>query len=166
VATLHGRTLWLSRSYCCGHALIVVLFFARFAIFLNMLQLRMLSGEAVTSIPVEEIQDVKGLKQRLSDLHGLPPRFRQRVFFHGEPLKDDMTLDSPMNLDLVLLTFADVSQRQVDELAAAALQGSLSEVESLMQLPQDPDLIVFGQQPALTIASFQGYVEVVRLLLE
>ena len=96
-----------------------------------MLQLRMLSGEAVTSIPVEEIQDVKGLKQRLSDLHGLPPRFRQRVFFHGEPLKDDMTLDSPMNLDLVLLTFADVSQRQVDELAAAALQGSLSEVANL-----------------------------------
>ena len=38
-----------------------------------MLQLRMLSGEAVTSIPVEEIQDVKGLKQRLTDLHGLPP---------------------------------------------------------------------------------------------
>ena len=28
--------------------------------------------EAVTSIPVEEVQDVKGLKQHLNRLHGLP----------------------------------------------------------------------------------------------
>ena len=96
-----------------------------------MLQVRMLSGEAVTSMPVAEIQDVKALKQRLTQLHGFPPRFRQRVLFHGENLTDDVTLDSPMYLDLLLLTFADVSQRQVDKLAAAALQGSLSEVGSL-----------------------------------
>ena len=74
-----------------------------------MLQLRMLTGDALTSIPVEEIHDVKGLKLRLNQRHGLPPRFRQRVLFHGEILEDAMTLDSPMNLDLVLLTFADVS---------------------------------------------------------
>ena len=93
-----------------------------------MLRLRMLSGEAVTSIPVEEIHDVKALKQRLAQLRGLPPRFRQRVLFRGEILKDTVTLDSPMNLDLVLLTFADVSQKQVDCLAAAAMQGRMSEV--------------------------------------
>ena len=93
-----------------------------------MLRLRMLSGEAVTSIPVEEIHDVKALKQRLAQRRGLPPRFRQRVLFRGEILKDTVTLDSPMNLDLVLLTFADVSQKQVDCLAAAAMQGRMSEV--------------------------------------
>ena len=59
-----------------------------------MLQLRMLSGEAVPGIPVEEIQDVKALKHRLAQLHTLPPRFRQRVLFHGENLKDDVTLHS------------------------------------------------------------------------
>ena len=95
-----------------------------------MLQVRMLSGEAVTSMPVAEIQDVKALKQRLTQLHGFP-RFRQRVLFHGENLTDDVTLESQLNLDLLLLTFADVSQRQVDKLAAAALQGSVSEVGSL-----------------------------------
>ena len=35
-----------------------------------------------------------------------------------------------MDLDLVLLTFSDVSERQVEELAAAATQGSISEVGS------------------------------------
>ena len=98
-----------------------------------MLQLRMLSGEAVTSIPVEEIQDVKGLKQRLTQLHGLPPRFRQRVLFNGENLKDEMTLDYPLDLELVLLTFADVSQSQMLDLEAAATQGSISQVGSLKQ---------------------------------
>eukprot|EP00439_Symbiodinium_sp_Y106_P024287 s399_g2.t5 len=107
---MHGyRTVWLTRFCCCGsldsHSA-------------KMLQLRMLSGEAVPGIPVEEIQDVKALKQRLAQLHTLPPRFRQRVLFHGENLKDD-----------------------AGELAAAAMQGSISEVESSMQLPQDSDLI-------------------------
>ena len=96
--------------------------------FVKMLKLRMLSGEAVTSIPVEEVQDVKGLKQRLNQLHGLPTRFRQRILFRGETLKDTVMLNSPMNLDLVLLTFADVSQQQVEDLADAAEQGSVSEV--------------------------------------
>ena len=93
----------------------------------------MLSGEAVASIPLEEIggvTDVKGLKQHLTQLHGFPPRFRQRVFFHGENLEEDVKLDSPMILDFVLVTFADVSDVQADELAVAALLGSVAEVGS------------------------------------
>ena len=99
----------------------------------KMLQLRMLSGETVACIPVEEIHDVKALKQRLTQMHGMPPRFRQRVLLHGENLEDDVALDGPMSLDLALLGFADVSQQQVDELAAAALHGSISEVGSQKQ---------------------------------
>ena len=95
-----------------------------------MLHVSMLSGEAVTSIAVEEVHDVRGLKQHLTQLHGLPPRFRQRVFFHGENLEDDVKLDSPMDLDLVLLTCADVSAEQVEELTAVAGRGSVSEVRS------------------------------------
>ncbi|OLQ12858.1 Kinase D-interacting substrate of 220 kDa [Symbiodinium microadriaticum] len=54
----------------------------------------------------------------------------------------------------------------VEDLADAAEQGSVSEVEAMMQLPQDPDLCGTRGQPALTIASMQGHVEVARLLLE
>ena len=92
-----------------------------------MLRLRMLSGEAVTSIPVEEIHDVRALKQRLAQRHGLPPRFRQRVLFQGEILEDTVTLDSPMNLDLVVLPFAEVSQGHIDDLVAAAFHCSVSQ---------------------------------------
>ena len=72
-----------------------------------MLHVRMLSGEAVTSILVEEMDDVEALKQRLTQLHGFPPRFRQRVLFNGEILEEGLKLDSPKTLDLILLTFAD-----------------------------------------------------------
>ena len=76
---------------------------------------------------------MKGLKQRLTQLHGLPTRFRPRVLFNGENLKDEMTLDYPLDLELVLLTFADVSQSQMLDLEAAATQGSISQVGSLKQ---------------------------------
>ena len=95
-----------------------------------MLQIRMLSGEAVTSIAVEEICDVRGLKQRLNQLHGLPPRFRQRVLAHAQDVEDSVTLDSPMDLDLVLLSFAEVSESQVDDMVDAARRGCTVEVPS------------------------------------
>ena len=44
-----------------------------------MLHVRMLSGHEVASIPVEKVSSVRGVKQRLHQLHGLPPRFRQRL---------------------------------------------------------------------------------------
>ena len=44
-----------------------------------MLQIRMMSGEELTTVPVEEVGTVRELKQRLHQLHGLPPRFRQRL---------------------------------------------------------------------------------------
>ena len=74
-----------------------------------MLRVRMLSGEVVASIPSEELEDVndaRSLKQRLHRLHGLPPRFRQRLFHCGRPLDDmdRLELDSPMDVELVLLT--------------------------------------------------------------
>ena len=99
-----------------------------------MLQLRMLSGEEVISIPVEEAHDVKALKKRLTQWNGLPPRFRQRVLLNGETLKDTVKLDSTLILDLLLLTFADASQQQVNELVDAAEHGSVSEVGSFEKI--------------------------------
>ena len=62
----------------------------------------MLSGEAVTSIPVKhKIRDVKGVKQHLNRWHGLPPRFRQRVLRRDEIVDDSVILDSSMDLYVV-----------------------------------------------------------------
>ena len=96
-----------------------------------MLRIRVLSGEALTSIPVEEVHDVRGLKQCLNQQHGLPSRFRQRVLLHGEILEETAKLDSPMDLDLVVLAFADVSQWEVDELSFHAAGGMMAEVARL-----------------------------------
>ena len=68
-----------------------------------MLHIRMLSGTRVASIPVEELSDVRSLKQTLNLFHGFPPRFRQRLFLRGDPLADAAKLDSPLDLELVLL---------------------------------------------------------------
>ena len=64
-----------------------------------MLRVRMLSGAEVTSVPLEELSDVRCLKQRLTHLHGFPPRFRQRLLLHGANLEDAAELDCPMSLD-------------------------------------------------------------------
>ena len=68
-----------------------------------------LSGEEVASIAAGEVSDVRSLKRRLSQLPGLPPRFRQRLLLDGRGLEDAVMLDSAMDLQLVLLPFADVS---------------------------------------------------------
>ncbi|CAE7747451.1 CFBP1 [Symbiodinium sp. KB8] len=126
----------------------------------------MLSGEALTSIPVEELHDVRALKQCLNQLHGLPPRFRQRVFLRGELLEDTTKLDSPMDLDLVVLAFADVSQSDVDDLILHAEEGIMAEVESKLQLPLNPDSLNSSGFTALQMASGCGHVEIVKLLVE
>eukprot|EP00439_Symbiodinium_sp_Y106_P043376 s1478_g5.t1 len=131
-----------------------------------MLRVWWLSGQLAAFIPIEEMLDVRGLKQRLNQLHQLPPRFRQRVLFYGENLADAAMLTFPMDLTLVLLPFEDVPQTQVDELAVAARRGSATQVESMLHLPQDPDLPHSDGRTPLRMATIEGHVEVVRLLLE
>ena len=91
-----------------------------------MLRVRMLSGE-VTSIPLESVSNVREVKQRLHQHHGLPPRFRQRLILEGATLDDAEELDSPIDLDLVVQTFSSPSQAQADELVAAARDGSVQQ---------------------------------------
>ena len=101
-----------------------------------MLHIRMLSGEEVASIPVEELSDVRSLKRQLSQLKGLPPRFRQRLFgcgSRGSPLDDDMKLDSPTDLELVLLTYSVASPAEADELVTAARDGSITEAAPVVK---------------------------------
>eukprot|EP00439_Symbiodinium_sp_Y106_P026511 s797_g3.t1 len=134
----------------------------------DMLQVRMISGENIL-IPAEEaeeVHDVSGLKRHLTQARGLPSGFRQRLLFHGESLEDATKLESPMELDLVLLPFAEVSEEQVQDLVSAASQGSTAEVKSRLQLPQDPDLYGEDYCTALMMASAGGHVEVASLLLD
>ena len=95
----------------------------------------MLSGEELGSVPLEDLTDVKSLKQQLSQLHGVPPRFRQRLLLHGKCLDDSFPLDSPLDLELVLLCFASVSQTEVDELANAAARGFMTQA-GIPRVPQ------------------------------
>ena len=94
----------------------------------------MLSGEEVDSIPVGELSDVKELKLHLHQLHGLPTRFRQRLLRGGNPMDDSVALDSPMDLDLVLLTYSAASPRQADKLVQYADCGLAAEVRSPLKV--------------------------------
>ena len=120
----HTRSMiWLAR-----HALALVGPTRPLHHLVKMLRIRMLSGDALTSIPLKEVQDVRCVKLHLHRLHGCPSRFRQRLLLHGERLADAVKLESTMELDLVLLTFVESSQEQVDALVTAARLGSLVEV--------------------------------------
>ena len=92
-----------------------------------MLRVRALSGEEVASIPVVELSDVMALKQQLHRRHGLPTRFRQRLFHGGILLPDAAKLDKPQDLDLVLLPYVAASQSRADELMSAAENGFVVE---------------------------------------
>ncbi|CAE7441827.1 ANKRD50, partial [Symbiodinium sp. KB8] len=128
-----------------------------------MLSIRMLSGAEVASIPVEELSDVRALKQTLHLFHGLPPRFRQRLVLRGDPLDDATKLDAPLDLELVLLEY---STTKSEELILAAARASTSEVEAILQQPQHPDVVNASGSSPLIEASLHCHVEVVRLLLE
>eukprot|EP00439_Symbiodinium_sp_Y106_P008424 s8866_g1.t1 len=54
-----------------------------------------------------EFTNVKSLKKRLNQLHGMPPRFRQQLLLNEQSLVDEAKIEAaPMDLDLVVLTFA------------------------------------------------------------
>ena len=94
--------------------------------FTHMLRITwMLSGEEVARFSLEELSDVKALKQELNRKHRQPTRFRQKLFLCGDPLNDSALLDSPMELQLVLLPYDLTSETQA-ELATASSNGSVS----------------------------------------
>ena len=91
-----------------------------------------MSGKELASIPAEKVDDVRALKLLLHSEHGLPARFRQRLVYLNSVsdgvLDDFVKLDSPMDLQLVLIPYVQSSQIDADKLTAAAAEGSLSEV--------------------------------------
>ena len=98
-----------------------------------MLWIRRLSGEELTTALEEDLlPDVRALKRRLNQLHGLPPRFRQRLLLHGKCLEDAATLHPGMELELILLAFIpNPSLDAVQEFTAAACAGDFDKVRAL-----------------------------------
>ena len=131
----------------------------------GMLRVRMASGEDLAALPVQDLVDVRHLKRHLRGATGLP-RFRQRLLHHDTALSDDVSLDSPLELQLVLLPFAGATMEQKLELTMAAEAGDLSELEALLQRPQDPNLADGCGTTPLTRAAEAGHVEAVHLLME
>ncbi|CAE7728154.1 ANKRD17, partial [Symbiodinium sp. KB8] len=80
--------------------------------------------------------------------------------------KDDAKLESPVDLELVLLTYWDASPMHERELLAAATEGSVSKVEALLQQPQQPDVVDDRGRSPLMRAAAQGNVAVLHLLLQ
>ncbi|CAE7945267.1 Ank1 [Symbiodinium sp. KB8] len=129
-----------------------------------MLHVWKVSGEELAIIPVEELGSVRSLKQQLQCLCGVP-RFRQRLLVDGAALADDVILDSPIHVQLVLLPFADISVEQQPELTIAAAGGLVDNVEDMLQRPWDPDSPFCGFTP-LHAAAEHGQSSIARLLLE
>ena len=89
-----------------------------------MLRIRRLSGEDLACFSLSNLSDVKALKQRLHEQHGLPPRFRQRLLYEGKTLDDADKLNS-------------VLDRQV--VAAAAALASVMEPQPVAWMPSAPE---------------------------
>ncbi|CAE7946390.1 Ankyrin repeat domain-containing protein 50 [Symbiodinium microadriaticum] len=145
-----------------------------------MLHITQLSGEELARIPVAEIEDVRSLKLRLHQRHGLPTRFRQKLVHEGRNLDDDEKLDTAMDLTVLVLAFVEPPVRPPrlglngdpmdnlypkEILTDASVNGDVDEVEELLSLPLDPNVPgVIG--PPLMRASEYGRIQTVQKLLE
>ena len=112
-------------------------------------------------VPLAEVNTVRNLKERLAQLHGVP-RFRQRLLDDGESLQDTATVH-PTDLQLVFLNYSEASLEQAAELTAAVGHGSVSEVEEILQRPQDPNQADADGNTPLIVAE---NAEIASLLLE
>ena len=122
------------------------------------------SGERAASIPMEDLVDVRSLKQNLGRRCGLP-RFRQRLLRNGRVLPEEECLESPGDVQLVLLPFCSVHDEEIRQFIGLSAAGRAAEVEAKLQLPLDPNNRANGLS-ALLSASDGGHLHVVQLLLE
>lgn len=125
------------------------------------------SGEELVALPVRELNDVRALKTHLQQICGTP-RFQQRLL-HGSACLDDADrLVEPIDIQLVLLPLCTASKAEEAELMTAAREGKASEVEAILNRPQNPDLQLANRWEVgpLHIAARRNHVDVIQLLLE
>ena len=138
-----------------------------------MLCVRMASGAEVAQLPLEEAGTVAGAESNASSssvgCHDSGRGFCREVSL----LEDDAKLTSSMDLTLALQSFAEVSLNLIAELLSVAEMGRVSEMEAILQGPQDPNPELSMEfypeeeyETPLVLASSQGHMETVGLLLE
>ncbi|CAE7245802.1 Ank2 [Symbiodinium natans] len=131
-----------------------------------MLHVRMPSGEELASIPAADLSTVRNLKNDLQRICGVP-RFRQKLLHGGNALEEDMRLDASMeSVLLVLVVFCPASEDEIEELVFSPSQGSVEEVEQILQRSIDPNAATPDGKTALMQASLEGHTEFADLLLE
>ena len=122
-----------------------------------MLRIRKLSGEDLASFPLSELSDVKALKQRLREQHGLPPRFRQRLLHKGNILDDAVTLAFLMVPQAVPTT---PSERGSRSMGAVVLKRQLTLEDCLLKEREElfrriRPYLLDGQQRADAVLDLQ-----------
>lgn len=132
----------------------------------------MSSGEEVTSVKANDLAEanhavaVKDLKRHLQ-LHVGQPRFRQRLLSSGgEILKDEMEVEPPMTLFLVLLSLSTASSQEKLEWFRSTESCDFKRLEAFLLQPNDPSVFSENGQTALHQLAACGSVECCQLLLE
>ena len=124
------------------------------------------AGEKLATIPLTNVPDVRTLKRHLQKLHG-QPRFRQRLVHNGSVLQDSdrvHELHTPRDLQMVLLPYAPASPSTRTQFLIACATGNHADVETLLQLPLDPN--DWPYPPLIQVILHPRSREVFGLLLE
>ena len=96
-------------------------------------ELTALSQEDLRRLALEDGQAVRGLMRHLHPLCG-KSRFCQKLLdTDGSILSEGTTLEAPVELQLVLLPFADASVSELDELVSAVGHNRVDAVESILR---------------------------------
>ena len=147
------------------------------ALYVWMLRVFKASGEEVFAIGFEEFMaavaseteqpdTARALRCYVQRVSG-QSRFKQRLLLlDGQMLPDDFVFKGPTDVQLVLQPFEASSEDQIRHLRDATVDNDIQAMEQLLQRPQDPDLEVEGQAPALHYACARGITDAARLLLE
>ena len=136
------------------------------AFFGRILNVWLVSGQLLTSVPNVGILDVRSLKWYLQKFCGVP-RFRQRLLHEGMNLADDVELCShATDLQLVLLSFVQLSAEKATTLQNAVRDGHATVVDEILQLSADPNVELTPGTYLLRDAAIFGHEGIVRLLLD
>ena len=131
-----------------------------------MLNVWSVSGERLLTLPSEDLTDVRDLKRRISSVCGLP-RYRQRLMHEGASLEDPAAdLGSLVDVQLLKLPFAEVSPFDIFQFLQQVERGHVSQIEEVLQRPQDPDLPDRNGQTLLHHVCRLGDAGAVELVLE
>ena len=132
-----------------------------------MLRVWRMSGEQLAAISIDEISNVRDVKDYLSRNFGFPV-FLQQLLDNGSSLDDSALMPVPIDLQLVLKSVFSATDQQeaATELLRACATGHFNTVRLLLEAGTNKDAQDRMSRTGLILAAKSGHVETVRLLLE